>query len=340
MLHPACNSGLQPRLERLKSVQGARDRHGLMPRRKLHSFWRDARALQLGLLVLCATLQLAVVQARAQAPAPAVERGRYLVESILACGNCHTPKSPAGEPIESRNLSGGLSFSPPPFVGVASNITPDRETGIGTWSDGDIKRAIVGGMRPDHGRLPNTRLAVVMATSFFKAMTPADQDAVVAYLRSVPAVSNAVPAPVYRAPQVHQPFPDAEVSYSDDKMSDPVYRGRYLATIAHCLECHSTYVKGVFDYSRLGAGGRMFGPQIVQGFPAEWSGSRAANITSHPTAGLGGWTDAQIKRAITQGVSRDGRKLQPPMGFSYYAKLSPTDLDAIVAYLRTLPALE
>jgi mono/diheme cytochrome c family protein len=280
------------------------------------------------------------VEAGAQSPTAGVERGRYLVESILGCGNCHTPKSATGEPIASRNLSGGLSFSVPPFAGVASNITPDRETGIGSWSDDEIKRSIVEGKRPSHGRLPNTELAVVMATSFFKALTPSDLDAVVAYLRSIPAVRNQVATPVYRLPQKHQPFPDAAAGFSDAKMADPVYRGRYLATIAHCMECHSPEEKGVFDYNRLGAGGRTFNAQLVQGFPSDWPGSRAANITSHRTAGLGGWTDDQIKRAIAQGVSRDGRKLQPPMPFAYYAKLSRSDLDAIVAYLRTLPPFE
>lgn len=291
-------------------------------------------------LALFTALLSPVLRVDAQTSTQAVERGQYLVESVLACGNCHTPKSPTGEPIASRNLGGGLSFSPPPFVGVASNITPDRETGIGAWSDDDIKSAIVRGVRPSHGRLANTHLAVVMATSFFKALTPSDQDAVVAYLRSIPAIRNEVPVPVYRAPQVHQPYPDAEVAFADSKMNDPIYRGRYLVTIAHCMECHSPMDKGVFDFSRLGAGGRWFDSKVVQGFPADWSGSRAANITSHPTAGLGRWTDAEIKRAITQGISRDGRKLQPPMGFSYYAKLSPTDLDAIIAYLRSLPARE
>ena len=292
-------------------------------------------------LAMLGALLVSTFDASAQARSAGVERGRYLVESILGCGNCHTPKSPTGEPIASRNLSGGgLSFSPPPFVGVATNITPDRETGIGTWSDDEIKRAIVEGKRPNHGRLPNTELAVVMATSFFKALTRSDLDAVVAYLRSVPAIRNEVATPLYRLPQKHQPFPDAEVGFSDAKMSDPVYRGRYLATIAHCMECHSPMDKGVFDYSRLGAGGRIFNSGLAQGFPSSWSGSRAANITSHPTAGLGAWTDDQIKRAIAQGISRDGRKLQPPMPFAYYAKLSPSDLDAIVAYLRTLPPLE
>ena len=179
-----------------------------------------------------------------------------------------------------------------------------------------------------------------MPTPFFKALTPSDLDAVVAYLRSVPAIRNEVAPPVYRMAQKHQPFPDAEAGFDEARMGDPVYRGRYLATIAHCLECHSPQEKGVFDYGRLGAGGRVFNVQLVQGFPSGWTGSRAANITSHPTAGIGAWTDDEIKRAISQGFSRDGRKLQPPMGFSYYAKLSSSDLGAIVAYLRTLKPLE
>jgi mono/diheme cytochrome c family protein len=180
----------------------------------------------------------------------------------------------------------------------------------------------------------------VMATPFFKELTASDLGAVVAYLRSVPAIRNEVAPPVYRMPQQHQPFPDAETAFSEAKMSDPVYRGRYLATIAHCMDCHSPQNKGILDYSRRGAGGRAFNAQLVQGFPSDWPGSRAANITSHRTAGLGGWTDDQIRRAISQGISRDGRKLQPPMPFVYYARLNASDLDALVAYLRTLPPLE
>jgi hypothetical protein len=64
------------------------------------------------------------------------------------------------------------------------------------------------------------------------------------------------------------------------------------------------------------------------------------NITSSKDKGIGAWTDDEIKRAITQGVSRDGSKLKPPMGYHYYAKVDVGDLDAIVAYLRTVPAKE
>ena len=117
-----------------------------------------------------------------------LERGRYLVESILGCGNCHTPKSPTGEPIMERNMAGGITVTAPPFSGMASNITPDRETGIGTWTDAEIERALVEGVRPGRGRLPNTPLAAVMPASFFKALLPRDLNAIVAYLRTVPPI--------------------------------------------------------------------------------------------------------------------------------------------------------
>ena len=64
------------------------------------------------------------------------------------------------------------------------------------------------------------------------------------------------------------------------------------------------------------------------------------NITSHPTAGLGAWSDAEIKSAITQGIRKNGTKLNPPMAFSLYATMTDQDLSAIVAYLRTVPPKE
>ena len=104
--------------------------------------------------------------------------------------------------------------------------------------------------------------------------------------------------------------PDAETGFTAAQLQEPVKRGAYLVTIGHCMECHSTWEKGISDYENgLGRGGRPFGPKLVQGFPASWDGSTASNITSHRTKGIGAWTDAEIKRAIADGVSRDGRKL-------------------------------
>ena len=96
------------------------------------------------------TLALATVVFVGATPVAAqdapLERGRYLVTTILACGNCHTPKDAEGRAISGRELAGGgVGFDIPPYAGVASNITPDRETGIGAWSDAEIKRAITHG---------------------------------------------------------------------------------------------------------------------------------------------------------------------------------------------------
>ena len=94
-------------------------------------------------------------------------------------------------------------------------------------------------------------------------------------------------------------------------MGDKVKRGFYLVTIAHCLECHTPFGPpgtGVDFGSSLGKGGREFhGP---------WGASVSRNITSSRTKGIGDWSDAEIKRAITQGVRKDGSKLKPPMGFA------------------------
>ena len=66
----------------------------------------------------------------------------------------------------------------------------------------------------------------------------------------------------------------------------------------------------------------------------------SSNITQSKTKGIGAWTDAEIKRATTTGVSKDGSKLKPPMGFHYYSTLTAEDLDAVVTYLHTVPAKE
>jgi len=289
------------------------------------------------------TLAAAMLIATASASAPAetpVERGRYLVNAILACGNCHTPKDAEGNPIPGKELAGGgLAFDLPFFAGAASNITPDPQTGIGTWTDAEIAQAITRGLRPNHGRLPGSELALVMWVNFYKALLPSDLTAVVAYLRSIPAVRNEVQAPVYRMAVRRETHPEAERGFTESDLRDPVRRGAYLATIGHCMECHTPTVKGRTLYEdALGKGGKAFLPSFVKGFPAGWKGSTSPNITAHPAAGLGAWTDAEIARAITRGVSRDGRALGPPMGYHWYAGLRAEDVDALVAWLRTVPA--
>ena len=161
-----------------------------------------------------------------------------------------------------------------------------------------------------------------------------------AYLRSVPPVRNVVAAPVYRMPTKHEAFAEADRGFSERDMQDTARRGAYLATIGHCLECHTPMDKGalLFD-TALGAGGRPIMPSFVKGLTESWKGIVSRNLTSHPAQGLGAWSNAEIKRAITQGVGRDGRKMELPMPFAWYSGIRDDDLDAIVAYLRTLPPM-
>ena len=93
-------------------------------------------------------------------------------------------------------------------------------------------------------------------------------------------------------------------------------------------------LRGVYpDYeNRLGAGGFPFhGP---------WGVSVSANITPHKASGIGAWSDAQIKRAIRNGIRVDGSRLLPPMAFSYYRNIDESDLDALIAYLRSLKPID
>ncbi|MET0677219.1 MAG: cytochrome c [Bradyrhizobium sp.] len=266
-----------------------------------------------------------------------VARGSYLVNTIMACGNCHSPRDGKGNLIAGRALSGGLTISTPAFTATAPNITPDRDSGIGDWTDAEIKRALLEGIRPDHGRLPGVPLAAVMPVGFYKALLPADLDAIVAYLRTVPPVNNEVPQPSYAAAVHREPYPEAEAGFAGADFTDPVRRGAYLVTIGHCMECHSAWSNGRSDYQTgLGRGGRPFPPALIQGLGADWHGAAAPNITSDSTAGLGGWSDAEIENAIRHGVARDGRRLKPPMAFAFYAGLRDGDVADIIAYLRTL----
>jgi mono/diheme cytochrome c family protein len=279
--------------------------------------------IRLGMIAL--TLLLAAPAAVAQTP---VERGGYLVNGVLTCGNCHTPRGPGGVFDMKRQLSGGPQvFDEPAFVVQGSNITPDKDTGIGSWSEGDIRKVLQEGVRPN-----GTPVAAIMPYAFYKIFTPGDLNAVVAYLRSIPAVGNKVQPPVYRAALHASPPPGAEKAMSEADLNDPLKRGFYLFTIAHCAECHTPLVKDLPDYSNLGRGGREFtGP---------WGVSVSRNITSHKTAGMGSWSDAEIKAAITQGVRKDGTRLKPPMAFPLYATMTDADLGAVVAYMRTLAPKE
>ena len=268
------------------------------------------------LWVLCAASA-----AQAQKPG-SVERGKYLMQGVVACGNCHFQRGLQGEPLLDKGLSGGMVFDEPPFKAYAANITPDARTGIGKWTDAQLAKAIREGMRPD-----KTVIGPPMPIAFYRSLSDDDLASIIAYLRAQPAVASEVPKSQYHIslpPNYGPPVKAVKALAPTDRLR----YGKYLADIGHCMECHTPRDdKGMLQMTRVGAGGQEFnGP---------WGKSVAPNLTPHQS-GLKGWSDAQIAKAVREGVNRDGKPYKPPMAFGFYKSINDADMAALTAYLRSL----
>ncbi|MES2535960.1 MAG: c-type cytochrome [Pseudomonadota bacterium] len=253
-----------------------------------------------------------------------IARGTYLMESVVACGNCHAVRGDKGQLIAAKGLSGGMLFDEVPFKAYASNITPDAETGIGKWTDVQLGKAIREGVRPD-----GSIIGPPMPVEFYRHLSDADLAAIIVYLRAQPAVRNIVEKSKYNMP-LPPNYGPAVKNVRAPSPKDKVRYGEYLANIGHCMECHTPRGdKGMLMRADLGAGGQVFkGP---------WGASIARNLTPHES-GLKGWSDAQIANAIRNGVDNNGAPLKPPMAFAFYKNISDADVGALVAYLRSLKA--
>jgi mono/diheme cytochrome c family protein len=251
--------------------------------------------------------------------AASVERGDYLVNSIAACGSCHTPLGPDGY-VAAQELGGRLVEETPAFTAIAPNITPAGR--VKDWSDAQLAKAIREGIRPD-----GSVIGMPMPFEVYKGLSDTDLASIVMYLRTVPAVENDPGKSVYNVPLPPAWGPPI-VSVADVPEGVTAEYGAYLAgPMGHCTVCHTTFgPQGPMLDTALGAGGQEFhGP---------WGTSVAANLT--PT-GLSGYSDAEVATLITTGTRPDGSKLLPPMSVSHYAKMTSDDVQAVVLYLRSLP---
>lgn len=259
--------------------------------------------LTFNVLLYAAVCLLYVVDPAYAQQSSLVERGKVLVNGIAACGNCHTPRDAQGNHRTDMWLAGGARIPVPKSTVYGSNLTPDAETGIGKWTDGQIVRAIREGVRAD-----GSIIGPPMPFAMYRHIADEDVHAIVAYLRSLPPVKNTVPAAqfdfalptTYGPPVTTVPAPSA----------DPIKYGEYLAgPVGHCISCHT----GISDpkpddfEKRLGAGGRPYGPG---GVPI------ARNITPHET-GLKDWSDADIEKAIRKGIRPDGSP-PPSAGVAWF----------------------
>ncbi|QCB46283.1 c-type cytochrome [Hydrogenophaga sp. PAMC20947] len=252
-----------------------------------------------------------------------VERGKYLVNGVVACGNCHFPRGDKGQPLFEKGLSGGMPFDEPGFNAIAANITPDPETGIGRWTDAELAKAIREGVRPD-----KTIIGPPMPMGFYRNISDDDLAAIIAYLRAQPPVKHAVAKSTYRMPLPPSYGPPV-MHVKAPPLANKQKYGEYLANVGHCMECHTPRNdNGMLELNQLGAGGQVF--------PGPWGESVSRNLTPHAT-GLKGWTDVQIATAIRDGMDKSGHPLRPPMGYGFYKSINDADMGALIAYLRSLP---
>jgi mono/diheme cytochrome c family protein len=255
-----------------------------------------------------------------------VERGEYLARAG-DCMVCHTAK---GGP----EYAGGLAFKLPFGTLYSTNITPDKDTGIGTYTDQQFLDALRLGVRKD-----GANLYPAMPFASYTYMTDADALAIKAYLFSLAPVRSAPPANTLGFPfdqrwaiTFWSVLFDADTRFEPNTAKSPEWnRGAYLAeALAHCGECHTPRNLAFALDNRDKFAGTL---------TAGW---RAFNITSDKGSGLGGWSDQELVSYLSTGHADGHGTAAGPMGEAVdhsFSRLAPEDIHALVVYLRSVPAL-
>jgi mono/diheme cytochrome c family protein len=272
-----------------------------------------------------ATQPLVPPQASADTTAAdTIEHGKALTEAA-DCANCHTA-DPA------KPFAGGKRIETP-FGGIYSlNLTPDRDTGLGAWSDEDFYRALHNGAARD-----GSRYYPAFPYPYFTKLTRQDVLAIRAYLATLTPVSNRPPPPQLRWPLNYRVlmrgwnwlFFKSGILIPDQQKSTEWNRGRYLVEApAHCGACHTP--KNIFGADRRG---QAYGGGLVQG----WFAPR---LDEAPRSGLKSWSVDDIVEYLQSG--RNGRShagnLMAEVVVGSTSKMSDADVRAIAIYLKDLPA--
>jgi mono/diheme cytochrome c family protein len=249
-----------------------------------------------------------------------IARGGYLA-TVTGCILCHTPTTADGAPDRARLLAGGLEVKPGQGVWRSPNITPDRATGIGAWTDAELAAAIRVGVRPG-----GTRLLPIMPYPFYHRMTDADVRAIIAFLRAQPPIANAV----RRSEGLDmRPVKLQEPAGNVDPAGDPRGHGEYIASLLHCGACHTPQA-GPLARTPF-AGGMPFGlPDGTTIF--------SSNITSDPDTGIGRWTEAQLLQTLRTMQRPDGTPLRGPMTVyqGAWSHLDERDARALAVYVKSI----
>jgi mono/diheme cytochrome c family protein len=259
------------------------------------------------------------------AKADIVKRGEYLAKAA-DCMVCHTAPGDAA-------FAGGLVFPAPSGSLYSTNITADKDTGIGNYSDQDFLDAVRRGIRKD-----GARLYPAMPYTSYTFMTDADVLAIKTYLFNLPAVHKQNQRDTLQFP-FNQRWtmifwswafnPNTRFAPNTAKSAE-WNRGAYIAeAMAHCGECHTPR-------------NPAFGLDNRRKFAGAAYGWLAYNITSDRGTGIGSWSDEEVFAYLTKGHIMGHGTASGPMGEVVdhsLSQLEPGDIRALVTYLRSIPAV-
>jgi cytochrome c553 len=271
--------------------------------------------------------------------------GKYIVDSIAACADCHSPRLATGALDMSKALAGNPSLADiaPTTAGVGNIPTPNlTQLAAQGWTAADVMDAVLNGKR---SAARGGDMFPIMPYFTLHNMAHDDAAAIAAYILQLTPIANTIPAreplpsPLdkipFRAPPVpYSMLPDPQLPATDRNYTEAM-RGKYLATtLGPCMECHTPQkpITNAIDMSKFFAGGRDFdiGPPIGV--------VTSLNITPDST-GIRGWTPVMVKTAIKQGLDDANKHLCPPMPFGpmgAFGGMTDTDALAIGLYITNL----
>lgn len=255
-----------------------------------------------------------------------IAKGRHLVNDIAHCNDCHSRANNdsilnAGQDVP---LTGGVLFDLPVGKIYSKNITPDRQTGIGNYTDAEIARALRYGVHPDG--------TAVFDFMPFHNLSDEDLTAIISYLRVQKPVRFAVPdhqlnvlGNIVKAYMVKPVGPSDAIQASVKPDSTAAY-GRYLVTnVANCAGCHTSRdISGAFTGATL-AGGKMEEKEATFYPP---------NLTPHPESRIYGWSQETFINRFRQGKQIPNS----PMPWNSFKRMNNDELKAIYNYLQTVKA--
>jgi cytochrome c len=272
-----------------------------------------------------------------------VSRGSYLANGVARCFWCHSPLD-SGDPAYPRpDVLGSGDVLEKTIPIVASNLTPDVETGLGSWSDTEIITAIRRGVGRDGHQLR------AHPSSYYSVMSDDDVASVVAYLRSLRPIKRKLPrsALATGSRDSIQPFVDPVVAGT---LASQSARGAYLVQLGECLGCHTTtkadgrsasdmrYGGGRLFYVEMGVGSEVASANSQHNGRTD-AGARivaSANITQDPS-GIPYYTEQIFITTIRTGRVAGVRPISAAMPWIFLRNMSDEDLRAVFAYLKSLP---